>query len=379
MRTLIAFLLLIMSLSIYALDTSDAQCISGNCNNGFGTARWFDGYEFTGNWRNGNSVAGHYDVRGPCKKEKTFSVTIGSDGYISEGTFVRCSGFLLDGGGPSEFTGTFVTRYNPFTHKNFNTYKTGVYTDARGIIWKGNFDYIPIRKIVDTGWYAYGKVSMPLGRFIFVGDKIDPELNETTHGLYITEPVEPAVSMWLTRARPDYLDKLNATFNADAAQEMAKTNASHADGFQWGKFAALAAGAAISGIDKMSSDMQVKMATGIIQDSMAGHDGMGNTQAAINDAKASMGNGGNSGKSAGDPSNAADRKAKAKACANEYDGPNDDPQTDTYCKLAAYDACLHRAGITEGDQSGRASCHTLNELLEATGSKYTCRYCPYPF
>ena len=158
-----------------------------------------------------------------------------------------------------------------------------------------------------------------------------------------------------------------------------QSEAANASGFQLGKFAALAAGAAIGRVDKLSSDVQVKLFTGMIQDSMAGHDGMGNTQAAINDAKASMGNGGNGGKSAGDPSNAADRKAKAKACANEYDGPNDDPQTDTYCKLAAYDACLHRAGITEGDQSGRASCHTLNELLEATGSKYTCRYCPYPF
>lgn len=176
----------------------------------------------------------------------------------------------------------------------------------------------------------------------------------------------------------DRASKLAAQSAVDAKRRE-QSEAANASGFQWGKFTAMAAGAAISGIDKMSSDVQVKMATGIIQDSMAGHDGMGNTQAAINDAKASMGNGGNGGKSAGDPSNAADRKAKAKACANEYDGPNDDPQTDTYCKLAAYDACLHRAGITEGDQSGRASCHTLNELLEATGSKYTCRYCPYPF
>lgn len=79
--------------------------------------------------------------------------------------------------------------------------------------------------------------------------------------------------------------------------------------------------------------------------------------------------------------NALDSQLSATmACGSSYDGPNDDPQTDEYCKIAAFDACLHRAtGSTDHDQEGRANCRTLRNLLDAVGGKSQCRYCPYPY
>ncbi|MDI1300342.1 MAG: hypothetical protein PSX71_00335 [bacterium] len=72
--------------------------------------------------------------------------------------------------------------------------------------------------------------------------------------------------------------------------------------------------------------------------------------------------------------------AATMACGSSYDGPDDDPQTDQYCKIAAFDACLHRAtGSTDHDQEGRANCRTLRSLLDAVGGKSQCRYCPYPY
>lgn len=70
----------------------------------------------------------------------------------------------------------------------------------------------------------------------------------------------------------------------------------------------------------------------------------------------------------------------AASCANQtYMGAANDPQVDTFCQLAQFDACLHRAGYNQYDAEGRAACSTLTSLLQSTGSSWRCQYCPYPF
>jgi len=62
-----------------------------------------------------------------------------------------------------------------------------------------------------------------------------------------------------------------------AAREIERQRvAEESNGFQWGKAAALMAGAGIGGIGKMSAEVQTKVITGIIKDSMAGQEGIGN-------------------------------------------------------------------------------------------------------
>ena len=169
--------------------------------------------------------------------------------------------------------------------------------------------------------------------------------------------------------------------------------------------AALGGVAAIGGVGSMSEQVQANVATGIVQDSMAGQKGTTNfgnayvgnsmnTLAAADPSFAAVSNavsgvtaktatGTNAGTASGTSNGTIsdDVKAKAKKCATEYTGPDDNPQTDSYCKLAAFDACLHRATkLTTYDQEGRTACTTLKGLLESTGTAaYQCSYCPYPY
>ena len=167
---------------------------------------------------------------------------------------------------------------------------------------------------------------------------------------------------------------------AAARQQQAapQNNANSNSSFQWGKALALGSGSLIGGVNKLSSEAQVKIASGIIQDSMGGQQGMSSTQAATR----SIGGGGPvaSGGSASSGGNSSSQKQAAASCANEYDGPNSDPQLDSFCKLAAFNACIHRkTGITDYDAQGRSSCQQLRGLISSTSGNYQCRYCPYPY
>ncbi len=68
------------------------------------------------------------------------------------------------------------------------------------------------------------------------------------------------------------------------------------------------------------------------------------------------------------------------ACAAQpYLGGANDPQFDSFAKIAQLDACLHRAGYTQYDVEGRANCKILDDLLRGTGSTWRSPYCPYPY
>lgn len=63
-----------------------------------------------------------------------------------------------------------------------------------------------------------------------------------------------------------------------------------------------------------------------------------------------------------------------------YAGGANDPQVDTLCKTAQFDACVHAAtGSTATDIDGRAQCTTLSGILQSTASSWSCQYCPYPY
>lgn len=74
--------------------------------------------------------------------------------------------------------------------------------------------------------------------------------------------------------------------------------------------------------------------------------------------------------------------ANISACLSSYTGTDTDVHLDSFCKVAAFDACLHRAtGQSTYDAEGRASCKTLTDLLSsrAATNTYSCEYCPYPY
>ena len=76
-------------------------------------------------------------------------------------------------------------------------------------------------------------------------------------------------------------------------------------------------------------------------------------------------------------------RAAALVCKQEAanDGWADDLQYDSFCRLAAFDACLHRAGYDQGDVEGRWACVILDDLVKSSGVKPACRTCnpKYPY
>lgn len=205
---------------------SPGECIFGNCSNGYGTLRYPDGSEVTGNRVDDHTVAGSYEIRWSCRPDKVFSITLDNAGHYVEGTAVRCGGLLAmlgSGGRPTYYTGTWMTTSNPFIQEQISTYKTGTYTDANGVKWEGEFDYIPVLKSYDDA--QWGKTAILKGSFIFMGAKIDTQFDEVMHGLFISEPTVPGEEIHLFRARPDYLVKLRSTYVTDRMQDASEREA----------------------------------------------------------------------------------------------------------------------------------------------------------
>jgi hypothetical protein len=201
-----------------------AECIAGDCRNGTGTLRYLDGTEVTGARVNGEQTAGTYQIRWPCQPDRTHALTYDAQKRPVSGTIIRTcikdSLAMSQAPRVASFSGTFFAVNNPFTRETVSSYKSGTYTDTRGIVWEGEFDYIPIRDSVELP--GYGKTFLRSGAFVFVGARIDTELDEVVRGLFISEPTRPEADIRLIRARPDYLESLRSTFVADRAANAAE-------------------------------------------------------------------------------------------------------------------------------------------------------------
>lgn len=216
------------------------RCIEGDCTNGVGTYRWPNGFEVTGPWSAATAVAGTYEFRHPCAPSRTFLLTIDANRYPKEGTTIR--GCVRSGGKSNlvQYSGTYTTVFNPFNNKTYSTYKTGKYVDAYGIVWDGEFEYIPLRQSVEWSGahpvidavkenFVNGKYELPSGTFVYLGFKIDEEDDEVVRGLYISGPTEPDEVIYLTKARLDYLEKLREDFAASKIQTSEERTAAQKD------------------------------------------------------------------------------------------------------------------------------------------------------
>lgn len=156
-------------------------------------------------------------------------------------------------------------------------------------------------------------------------------------------------------------------------REQARTAQAERDsGFQWGKAAALLAGASIGGLDKLGAEAQVKIVSGILQDSQAGQTGISNFQGSVNGLKpgaagADAAAGGRSGGSGGVSKEAFN--AGELACQQEADRnarPYKDSQLDTFCVLASSNACVKRKFNFDGYESQRReSCTRMKQTARA--------------
>jgi len=153
------------------------------------------------------------------------------------------------------------------------------------------------------------------------------------------------------------------------AEAIARRQAEEDGGFQWGKLAAIGVGAAIGGKGLNGSQI-AQVAGGAVRDSQAGVQGLGSTQAALNQMGGnSMGAGnGGSGSGAGGQSEEERNRAAALACKGEANNvhPYNDGQLDGFCQLAAFNNCVkRRTGITAYDAETRESCARLKGSAKA--------------
>ena len=137
-----------------------ATCVAGNCSSGQGTVRSAEGTEYTGAWSGGRYVDGAYQLRYAGLPDKTFAVTMSAASQRpTEGTFVR--GRVQDTiYGYSSFTGKMTTVFSPFAQAELATYASGKYTSNTGVVYDGEFQYIPVRLY---------KSNSVFGVFVFLG------------------------------------------------------------------------------------------------------------------------------------------------------------------------------------------------------------------
>lgn len=256
-----ALVLLSASLALPPVQAAPARqrggtCVSGNCANGEGSVR-FGFATYTGTWIKSDFTAGTYSVVYTAYPEQTFELTLDATGYPVKGTVPRGSkGDVLRD--PSLYTGSFAKTWNPFDRTHVPRYAQGRYTDARGVVHEGEFDFVP--GIVGSGTLAGGY-------YIFQGVRIDEDADEVTSGLYISDWTTHDVRageypsylpVIFHRARPDYIAKLQDDLRNDLqrvnAEEAAKLARERESRESWNTLFSTALGvAAVVGVAKIAS------------------------------------------------------------------------------------------------------------------------------
>lgn len=320
------------------------------------------GTQYTHNWKVTGTFKKIYELKnGPCQIES-------KQGERYEG---QCS-LVADKAGN---TTSFATHAfgSPFSFGKGE----GIYTDIHGVTFKGKF----LRGVIKHGLMTVtAPQKTPLLALYengqLVAENPSPENLLTFHDREAQREYEKQQQIAAEKEqRRQELARQQQEEQQRQEEAARRQQEEKANGFQWGKLAALGVGAAIGGVNKLSGEAQGKILAGMVQDSAAGQTGMSNMSNAVSSMTPTPV--GSNTKSASTTS-ASDA---AKACTTDYHGPNNDPQVDSYCKMAAFDACLHRATQqTTYDSEGRTACETLKGLLSATGTKnYSCSYCPYAY
>lgn len=231
------------------------QCLSGDCVNGTGTVSLQDA-QYTGAWSNASFVAGTYRVVYAAYPDQRFELDLDANGFPLKGTIQR--GWRTDPlRDPTLYTGTFAKVWNPFSRSQVPRYAHGRYTDATGVVYEGDFDFVP----------GLSSSNLSGGYYIFQGARIDEATDEVRAGLYISDWTThdvPAgehpsyLPIVFHRARPDYIAKLQDDLRADLervnAEEAAKRARERESRENWNTLFATALGvAAVVGVAKLAS------------------------------------------------------------------------------------------------------------------------------
>lgn len=303
----------------------------------------------------------------PCKMQVT--------GWVYTGT--ACQGDYAQGRGSAERWWSGERFSGQFEHGSF---VAGLSTTQDGQrLFEGRFNA--------DGSYASGKL-YEAGQVVYEGD-FDTEGKRQGSGICWVDG-SPEECRYHGGERIDSLhkqrqenqklkDELAAQKRRQEEQQRRAAAASaqaarDEGGFQWGKLAALGAGAAIGGLKDLPSDVQAKAISGMVLDSRAGQDGVSNFQGAL----AVPANSWSAGAASPTVNNEAQNRAIAQRCESRASGikPWNDPQLDTQCQLASFNRCLADAGINTYEKERQQACANLRGVLSSVGGSISaCSAC----
>ena len=177
--------------------------------------------------------------------------------------------------GYSKYEGQFGTVHNPFVGADLATFSNGRYTSNVGIVYEGEFEYVPVR------FYSTRAV---MGVFIFLGARIDKEFDEVRQGLYISEPFSPGGNIMFKRARADYITVLRSEYQLQTNQAATDRASEENSAAAFGMFMDVLGG--MSSLKSMKSGAfagslggSTRSTMGLLRGAMSGQQG---TEAALN-------------------------------------------------------------------------------------------------
>lgn len=273
-RLFFALLAISTSLSAFA-QSRQFNCIAGNCSNGHGTARTWDGTELTGPFSGGAFADATYDVRYKGLPNQIFKLTYSAAlQQPTEGTMIRGSenDKLF---GYSQYVGKFASVFSPFANAQLAAFSSGKYTSNQGVIYDGEFEYIPAR---------FYKTDAVYGVYIFLGTRIDKEADEVRHGLFISDAFAPGMNITFRRARPDYIDTLRSEYQLQTSAAASDRAASENSRAAFGMFMEVLGGMASmkalnNGAYSGAMGGSTRSALGLLRGAMTGQSG---TESALN-------------------------------------------------------------------------------------------------
>lgn len=258
---LTALLLLGLANSASALDVGDERryvCRQGTCVNGVGTV--FDAYlslSMSGNWSGGRTIPGAtYTLTSLRSPEQKFTQVYGQDGFLEKGDQPRSLGFS---GKIPYFRGSYGRVDHPFMRMRMPVPREGVYDTMMGIEYRGRFEFLPAKSGLHT--------NIGSGYFIFFGDKVDTEDNETESGLYVSDESLAGAPVLFVKAAPSYLATMQMKYQQ--AMSIAQSDFREKDAEEsWrsvlavvGKvaYAVATGGAGLSNFKSLGADMVMGM------------------------------------------------------------------------------------------------------------------------
>lgn len=192
-----------------ALDISDPRrytCRQGDCANGEGMVH--DAYlqvTMKGRFAGGATIPGiRYTVISPLSPERKFNQVYGKDGLLLEGEQPRT---LVFNGAIPFFKGTYVRVNHPFVRLPLPVLRKGVYDTGTGFEYRGRFEFLPAKSGIHT--------HVASGYYIFFGDKVDTEDNETETGLYVSDETMTGAPVRFSKAQPAYLAQMQMKYQRD--------------------------------------------------------------------------------------------------------------------------------------------------------------------